>query len=107
MYIIYARLNGGREGSRSKLQDMNIAERLNEETENLEDARNGGDGKRRARRGGFKDTGLCAQAFVHRPLCVFRMGMSSMMVAAREEPAEVVSKTPASVLRPLLTGHCA
>jgi hypothetical protein len=86
---------------------MSIAERLNEEADYLEDARNGGDGKGRARRGGVKDTGLCAQAFVHRPLCVFRMGMLSMVVTAREEPAEVVSKAPASVLRPLLTSHCA
>ena len=86
---------------------MLIAESFNEKAENLEDARNGGDDKGRARRGGVKDTGLCAQAFVHRPLCVFRMGMPAMVVTAREEPAEVVSKTPAYVLRPLLTGHCA
>ena len=86
---------------------MNIAERLNEETENLEDARNGGDGKGRARRGGVKDTGLCAQAFAHRSLCVYQRGMPAMVVTAREEPAEVVSKTPAYVLMPLLTGHCA
>ena len=32
--------------------------------------------------------------------------MSAMVVTARAEPAGVVSKTPASVLQPLLTGHC-
>ena len=33
--------------------------------------------------------------------------MPAMVVTARAEPAGVVSKTSASVLQPLFTGHCA
>ena len=33
--------------------------------------------------------------------------MPAIVLTAREEPAEVVSKTPASVLKPSFTGLCA
>ena len=58
-------------------------------------------------KGGVKDTGLCAQALAHQPSCIYRRGMPAMVVTAKEVPTKVVSKTPVSVLRPLLTGHCA
>ena len=41
---------------------------------NLGNACTGGGGKGRARSGGVKDTGPCALAFAHRPVCIHQAG---------------------------------
>ena len=91
LLISWSLNHGGREDGRSKIKDMSITESLNEEAENLEDARNGGDGMGRARRGDVKDNGSCAQALAHQPLCIYQRGMPAMVVTAREVAKPVLA----------------